>query len=159
MMIRAPSGPREAYDSELWNVAAPYLARFVQIAGAVVYGTVENQKTLAPVSELPMLQHLSYHEQSGARKLSKTGLVATYTYPASKRHFATPFHADFHYISESLSHTRNLQFLKPLTDGPFFDLESIWEEHTHYEFADRSVEHTMSTMVAEPYVNHVPTVS
>lgn len=44
-------------------------------------------------------------------------------------------------------------------DGPFFDLEAIWEEHTYYEFADRSVEHTMSTMVQEPYVNHVPTVS
>jgi carboxymethylenebutenolidase len=38
-------------------------------------------------------------------------------------------------------------------------LEEIWEEHTYYEFADRSVEHTMSTMVQEPYVNHVPTVS
>jgi carboxymethylenebutenolidase len=43
--------------------------------------------------------------------------------------------------------------------GPYFDLEEIWEEHTYYEFADRSVEHTMSTMVQEPYVNHVPTVS
>jgi carboxymethylenebutenolidase len=42
---------------------------------------------------------------------------------------------------------------------PYFDLEDIWEEHTYYEFADRSVEHTMSTMVQEPYVNHVPTVS
>ena len=44
-------------------------------------------------------------------------------------------------------------------DGPYFDLETIWEEHTYYEFADRSVEHTMATMVQEPYVNHVPTVS
>ena len=38
-------------------------------------------------------------------------------------------------------------------------MEAIWDEHTYYEFADRSVEHTMSTMVQEPYVNHVPTVS
>lgn len=44
-------------------------------------------------------------------------------------------------------------------NGPYFDLEDIWDEHTYYEFADRSVEHTMSTMVQEPYVNHVPTVS
>jgi hypothetical protein len=43
-------------------------------------------------------------------------------------------------------------------DGPYFDLEAIWDEHCYYEFTDRSVEHTMSTMVAEPYVNHVPTV-
>lgn len=44
-------------------------------------------------------------------------------------------------------------------NGPYFDLEAIWDEHTYYEFADRSVEHTMSTMVDQPYVNHVPTVS
>ncbi|KAM6508833.1 hypothetical protein FSOLCH5_011835 [Fusarium solani] len=37
--------------------------------------------------------------------------------------------------------------------------KAIWEEHTYYEFADRSVEHTMSTMVQEPYVNHVPTLT
>jgi carboxymethylenebutenolidase len=43
-------------------------------------------------------------------------------------------------------------------NGPYFDLERIWDEHTYYEFTDRSVEHTMSTMVDQPYVNHVPTV-
>jgi carboxymethylenebutenolidase len=43
--------------------------------------------------------------------------------------------------------------------GPYFDLEAIWDEHTHYEFASRSVEETMATMVEEPYVNHVPTLT
>jgi hypothetical protein len=43
--------------------------------------------------------------------------------------------------------------------GPYFDLEAIWDEHTRYEFADRSVEETMATMVDEPYVNHVPTLT
>lgn len=43
--------------------------------------------------------------------------------------------------------------------GPYFDLEVIWDEHTYYEFDDRSVECTMATMVQEPYVNHIPTVS
>lgn len=83
-----------------------------------------------------------------------------YSYPTAKPGFAVPpSHPNFHYNAESLSHTRNLTFLKPLMNGPYFDLEKIWDEHTYYEFADRSVEHTMSTMVAEPYVNHVPTVS
>jgi carboxymethylenebutenolidase len=82
-----------------------------------------------------------------------------YYYPKAQSYaFATPFHQHFDYNMESVSHTRNLQFLKPKIGGPFFDLEYIWEEHTHYEFADRSVEHTMSTMVQEPYVNHTPTV-
>jgi carboxymethylenebutenolidase len=44
-------------------------------------------------------------------------------------------------------------------NGPYFDLEQIWDEHTYFEFENRSVEWTMSTMVQEPYVNHIPTVS
>lgn len=43
--------------------------------------------------------------------------------------------------------------------GPYFDLEAIWEEHTYLEFEVRDVEATMATMVQEPYVNHIPTVS
>lgn len=38
-------------------------------------------------------------------------------------------------------------------------LETIWEEHTRHEFVDRCVEDTMATMVDEPYVNHVPTLT
>jgi carboxymethylenebutenolidase len=39
------------------------------------------------------------------------------------------------------------------------DLVSLWEEHTRYEFETRDVDATMATMVAEPYVNHVPTLA
>ncbi|KAK3182202.1 hypothetical protein K4F52_006571 [Lecanicillium sp. MT-2017a] len=62
-------------------------------------------------------------------------------------------------VAEAATTLERLQFLKPKLNGPFFDLEKIWEEHTYYEFADRSVEHTMSTMVQEPYVNHIPTLT
>lgn len=48
--------------------------------------------------------------------------------------------------------------LKKYIRGADFDLEAIWEEHTYFEFADRSAAKTMGTMVQEPYVNHVPTV-
>ncbi|KAF4977192.1 hypothetical protein FZEAL_6254 [Fusarium zealandicum] len=72
---------------------------------------------------------------------------------------ATPFDEHFDYWIESVSHTRNLTFLKPLTSGPYFDLEAIWDESLGREFADRSAKHTMSTMVDQPYVNHVPTNS
>lgn len=43
--------------------------------------------------------------------------------------------------------------------APYFDLEVLWDEHTYWEFEKRSVEHTMATMVQEPYVNHVPTIT
>jgi carboxymethylenebutenolidase len=39
------------------------------------------------------------------------------------------------------------------------DLVSLWETHCRYEFETRDVDATMSTMVAEPYVNHIPTMA
>lgn len=73
--------------------------------------------------------------------------------------FVIPGHMDFKYTTAGVSHTRSLAFLKKQLGGPYFDLEKIWDEHTYFEFGDRSVEKTMATMVQEPYVNHVPTVS
>jgi carboxymethylenebutenolidase len=75
-----------------------------------------------------------------------------------------------------MAHTRSLVFLRSHIGGPFFDIEEIWEEHTFFEFVNRSVAKTMGTMVvsrlglasshgpsdcpqAEPYVNHVPTMT
>jgi len=43
------------------------------------------------------------------------------------------------------------------TEAP--DLSALWEAHCHHEFATRDVNATMSTMVPEPYVNHIPTMT
>jgi hypothetical protein len=43
--------------------------------------------------------------------------------------------------------------------GPQYDLEALWEKHTLYEFGTRDVAATMRTMVAEPYVNHIPVMT
>jgi carboxymethylenebutenolidase len=42
---------------------------------------------------------------------------------------------------------------------PEYDLASLWETHCRYEFETRDADATMATMVAEPYVNHVPTMT
>jgi carboxymethylenebutenolidase len=39
------------------------------------------------------------------------------------------------------------------------DLAALWEAHCRYEFETRDVDATMATMVAQPYVNHVPTMT
>jgi carboxymethylenebutenolidase len=39
------------------------------------------------------------------------------------------------------------------------DLVALWETHCRYEFEIRDVAATMATMVAEPYVNHIPTMT
>ncbi len=42
---------------------------------------------------------------------------------------------------------------------PDHDLVALWEAHCRHEFETRDVDSTMATMVAEPYVNHVPTMT
>jgi len=42
---------------------------------------------------------------------------------------------------------------------PAHDLAALWEEHCRHEFETRNVDATMATMVASPYVNHVPTMT
>jgi carboxymethylenebutenolidase len=39
------------------------------------------------------------------------------------------------------------------------DLVTLWEAHCRYEFETRDVDATMATMVAQPYVNHIPTMT
>jgi carboxymethylenebutenolidase len=39
------------------------------------------------------------------------------------------------------------------------DLAAVWEAHCRYEFETRDVDATMATMVATPYVNHIPTMT
>jgi carboxymethylenebutenolidase len=39
------------------------------------------------------------------------------------------------------------------------DLASLWDNHCRYEFEARDVNSTMATMVPQPYVNHVPTMT
>lgn len=90
-------------------------------------------------------------------EISEKYKVYTYSDVASPD-FVIPGHSSFRMSTAGVAHTRSLTFLKQHLHGPYFDLEQIWNEHTYYEFGDRSVEKTMATMVQEPYVNHVPTV-
>jgi carboxymethylenebutenolidase len=42
---------------------------------------------------------------------------------------------------------------------PDDDLVALWEAHTRTEFETRDVDGTMAGMVAQPYVNHIPTMT
>ncbi|RHZ54485.1 hypothetical protein CDV55_104306 [Aspergillus turcosus] len=109
-----------------------------------------------PLARIPALVHRP-RASNGSRE---TESLTEYSYPdVSSAGFIVPGHSDFKYSTAGVAHTRSLSFLKKHLDGPYFDLEKIWEEHTYYEFGDRSVEKTMATMVQEPYVNHVPTMT
>ncbi|KAJ0120226.1 lea domain protein [Diaporthe amygdali] len=151
-----------AYDPELWNIVAPTLSNHPSIVVAAIYADASTE--LSPESiagtSLPVLRHFAGKPAEGSAQPDKSHNMKKYYYAnASSYKFATPFQESFHYNTEAISHTRNLTLFKKEMNGPYFDLETIWDEHTYYEFADRSVEHTMSTMVQEPYVNHVPTMT
>lgn len=145
-----------AYNPALWDALAPSLDSFKDVMASVaVYATAADASMLQSCS-IPTIQHLA---GKAAEKPTRTGQFTVFDYPSvSDFAFATPFTPAFDYRLEGLSHTRTLTFFKPKMGGPYFDLEAIWEEHTYWEFENRSVEHTMSTMVQEPYVNHIPTV-
>ena len=103
----------------------------------------------------PQLVHVFEGEQNQSHR----GCIS-YPYPGAKSSaFVIPGHKHYSKSFAALSHTRSLTFLKRHMKAPIFDLEAIWEENTAFEFGNRSVENTMATMVQEPYVNHVPTVS
>lgn len=147
-----------AYEPESWNIVASTLSSQPSIVAAVVYADASNANSESLTgASIPMVYHFA---GKGGAPPVKSDSRKQYFYPSVASYkFATPFQDSFHYNTENISHTRNLTLLKERMAGPYFDLETIWEEHTYYEFADRSMEHTMSTMVQEPYVNHVPTVS
>lgn len=108
--------------------------------------------------------HATLYQLAGSQQ-SSDGVICSeahsrYAYSETKSAgFIIPGHPDYRHSSANVAHTRALTFLQKHLGGPYFDLEKIWEEHTEYEFAFRSVARTMGTMVQEPYVNNVPTVS
>lgn len=86
------------------------------------------------------------------------GAVKACFYPGCDHAFAREGGAHFDASAARLAYDRTLNFLVPRV-GPAYDLEALWERHIDYEFATRDADLTMGTMVAEPYVNHIPTMT
>ncbi|THV05373.1 NTF2-like protein [Dendrothele bispora CBS 962.96] len=99
------------------------------------------------------------HSFANALPPAKAETVTVHRYNHTSPHFILPQAADYEPGSATVAHSRTLVFLRKMLGGPVFDIEAIWEEHTYFEFEVRSVAKTMGTMVAEPYVNHVPTMT
>ncbi len=84
--------------------------------------------------------------------------VEVYVYPGVDHAFARLGGDHYHKPSALMAHQRSVAaFRRDM--GPHYDLSALWDKHCEYEFATRNVADTMATMVAEPYVNHVPTMT
>lgn len=84
--------------------------------------------------------------------------VEIYGYPGADHGFCNRDRDVFDRPSASTAHTRTIAALRRAL-GPRYDLSALWDKHCEYEFMTRDVDATMSTMVDEPYVNHVPTLT
>ncbi len=84
--------------------------------------------------------------------------LTTHVYPGVDHAFARPAGHHFDKAAAQIAHERTVAALR-LSIGPDYDLSALWEEHIRHEFATRDVPATMATMVAEPYVNHIPTMT
>ncbi|VVE40237.1 carboxymethylenebutenolidase [Pandoraea capi] len=90
-------------------------------------------------------------------RLGKHPNVTLYLYPDADHAFARPGD-HFNRAATQLAHQRTIGAVRR-TIGPHFDFASLWETHCAYEFAVREIDPLMKTMVAEPYVNHIPTMT
>ncbi|KAG6889043.1 hypothetical protein C0995_004326 [Termitomyces sp. Mi166 len=127
------------YDSKLVNSILPVLTGDPRIVALVIYGTSPPGNSLS----IPTLIHLHASEKPG----TSSSNVTFHTYTNSSPYFVLPRVSGYDPGSAALSHSRSLVFLRKRLGGPIFDLEAIWEEHTYFEFEDRSVAKTMGTMV------------
>ncbi|KAL7934103.1 hypothetical protein V8C35DRAFT_303207 [Trichoderma chlorosporum] len=126
------------------------------IAGIVTFSHAAPEIT----TSIPLLAHTSTASKPQFdSSVEQKSRVTVHSYPETTPHFVFPSAAAYDSPAANMSHTRSLVFLRKWLDGPNFDLEAVWEEHCYWEFEGRSVAKTMATMVAEPYVNHVPTMT
>ena len=85
--------------------------------------------------------------------------VRIHVYPGVDHAFYNHARSEvYHRPSAMVAHSRTIALLRRAT-GPTYDLESLWENHLHHEFTGRDTAATMTTMVAAPYVNHIPTMT
>lgn len=84
--------------------------------------------------------------------------VEIHVYPGVDHAFARLGGEHFDKAAAAMAHQRTIAALRGAL-GPHYDLSALWETHLEHEFSTRNVDATMATMVAEPYVNHIPTLT
>ncbi len=84
--------------------------------------------------------------------------VDIHLYPEVGHAFSNPAREEYDKPAATMAHSRSIALFRGVM-GPHYSLSELWDKHLEYEFAKREVDATMGTMVAEPYVNHIPTMT
>ncbi|MGH7045159.1 MAG: dienelactone hydrolase family protein [Stellaceae bacterium] len=135
---------------------------------AILYGgdAIAEAAGLAPRIVCPLVLHVA--EADPAARPAAIDRVrvafagrpetAIHVYPGAVPGFAQKGGAHYDRAAAGLAHSRSIALLRRAI-GPHYDLEALWEAHIRYEFVTRDVAATMATMVADPYVNHIPVMT
>ncbi len=138
------------------------------VAAAICYygGGIDAQIAEAESIKCPIMFH--WGEKDGAitpaaRQTIRTALAARddaefYTYRDAQHGFNCDRRESFHPFAAQLARSRSVGLLRR-TLGPRLDLSELWDRHCDFEFSVRNPDETMKTMVPEPYVNHIPTLT
>jgi carboxymethylenebutenolidase len=127
---------------------------------------IEEALDLAPRIACPMVLHFAEKDPEMPPEvvariraaLAGRQQIAVHVYPGTARGFGRSGNAHYDRAAAGLMHSRSIAlFCRAI--GPYYDLAALWEAHTRYEFETRDVDATMRTMVADPYVNHVPVMT
>jgi len=131
------------------------------------YGVaIEQQLDLVPKIKCPLVLQFAAEDKfvpaaavAEIRKaFSGREDVEIHVYPGVDHAFARPSGHAWNKPAAVMAHSRSIGLFRRVM-GPHFDLSALWDRHTLYEFGERDVDKTMATMVAQPYVNHVPTMT
>ena len=136
-------------------------------AAAAYYGVaIETQLDVADKIKCPVAFHFGgadEHVPTQAveqiqKKFEGRDEILINVYEGAPHAFANRYRDTYDKPAAGMAHSRTIAMLRGVI-GPNYDLENLWDMHCYYEFATRDVNATMATMVAEPYVNHIPTMT
>src|SRR5579859_2780560 len=131
------------------------------------YGvTIEKYLNEAARIKVPMVLHFAsedkYAPPEAVEKIKAAfkgrNEVEIYVYQGVDHAFARTGGMHYDRPASMMAHSRSIALFRKVM-GPHYDLSALWEQHTMHEFGTRDVDATMKTMVAQPYVNHIPTMT
>jgi carboxymethylenebutenolidase len=111
-----------------------------------------------PPPEVGLPKHVTLHAPGAGPLVQEKGKLTVFYYPECAPGFALPGNREFDGPWAEMAYSRTVSALKRAI-GPHYSLEELWEYHSACEFVHKDATRTMRTMVAEPYVNHVPTMT
>jgi carboxymethylenebutenolidase len=131
------------------------------------YGVgIEQHLDVAPRLAVPLTLHFGAgdaHVPPAAVEAIRAALsgkptAVIHVYPECGHGFAGRDRPAYNPPNASIADSRSIAALKRMM-GPHYNLEELWEYHLACEFGKQDATETMRTMVAQPYVNHVPTMT